>query len=402
MKSLACLVAFIVCALSIFSQLALKTSAEAKPVSLKNTESVFSLVNDSSESEGKANKAASRKSKPIISLNLPLTGELATYGQAVREGIEFAIRDFQGELPVQFDIEDNIGSSKEAVTIMRRQLEQDPMAYIVGVKPQAMAVQDELKKQRLPMFSYTFDTNLRPQGEDRIFRTWVSFRAEPELFLDYAKKRNAKRVAVLYVQVPIAEEEYSNYVIPGLKSQGTEELLVQAFPMETTDFRSIALKVKSFNPDLTIICGFSQNLQPLVREMNLFHLVHNGNTIGSYDFLDLASVLQNSELEGIKFTTPKFITRKNEAKTKAWYDRFEAAFNKKPLYTHAYAYDMAQIIFHAASNVTNESRDNWTKAIQATKLDGITGRLEFDEQGDLPQAVELGVFRNGEVVAALD
>ena len=82
-----------------------------------------------------------------------------------------------------------------------------------------------------------------------------------------------------------------------------------------------------------------------------------------------------------------------------WKRKFATHFKKQPLYTHAYAFDMADMVISAANALGDEcSSQNLEKALMSLDKQGITGRLKFDEQGDLVPSVEIGVFRDGKVV----
>ncbi len=304
---------------------------------------------------------------------------------------------------VVFNWGDNQSEAKNAVNVLRRQLLTKPDLYISGVKPQAMAIKDQVTKLGIPNFLWTFDVSVRPNGEKNNFRSWVNFKIESPLFINYANKIAAKRVAIIYVQLPHTDEEYQTLIIPGLKDIGVTDIMVEPYQMDLSDFRSMTLRIKKFNPDLLILSGFPENLSPMIRSLSEQDMLTDGNTVASYDLLDAASLLPSKMIKGIRVSAPLFVTRKNELPTiRDWYAKFEAKYHKAPLYTHAYAYDMANIINEAASRFANPTnKKTMTELIQETSLDGITGKLTFDESGDLPASVEVGVFRDGVAVPDL-
>jgi ABC-type branched-subunit amino acid transport system substrate-binding protein len=64
----------------------------------------------------------------------------------------------------------------------------------------------------------------------------------------------------------------------------------------------------------------------------------------------------------------------------SWKDEFEKRFNHEPLYTHAYAYDMAAVIYSIVGK--NDDR-SVSQRLQGVALTGITGALKFDAEGDV-------------------
>lgn len=334
-----------------------------------------------------------------IACNVPLTGALATYGVAIRQGVELALSDdkVHGGVPVHFNWEDNQSEAKYAVTAAQKQLMADPEIYISGVKPQYMAIQNLIAQTKIPHFVWAFDTVLRPKGEHN-FRTWVNFKVEPQLFINYAKLQGAKRVAIVYVQLPHTEEEYVDHIIPGLKESGISELHVEPYQMDLNDFRGLAARVKNFSPDLLILSGFHDNLLALVPAFYQLGLIQGANTVFSYDLLDASSLLPPKMLEGVRVSTPRFLLNTNDQHIESWKSRFREKFGQNPLYTHAYAYDMTNILLKAARQLQrHSSAKEWMNALDGIHLQGITGPLTFDEQGDLLPQIELAHIHQGVV-----
>jgi branched-chain amino acid transport system substrate-binding protein len=335
-----------------------------------------------------------------VAANLPLSGPLATYGVAVREGATFALEQAgpAGTPTLKFDWQDNAGDPKTAITIMQRQFLDNPAIYISGVKPQTMAILGQIAQRGLPHFVWIFDPQINATTKNN-FRTWVSYKIEPQVYFDYVEKRHAKRISILYVQLPHTLEEFERLVVPGLKARGITDIQVQAYDFGRTDFKDLAAKIKAFGPDLLILNGFQTELVGMVRSLRPLSLISDGNTIATYDMLDAASILGPDELEGIRVVEPLFVTRPSVEPVASWRKSFQARFNKAPLYTDAFAFDMVQIIRDAGRRVgPNPTSAQWISALRATDIPGITGELKFDQDGDLITPLEVGVYRSGTLV----
>jgi ABC-type branched-subunit amino acid transport system substrate-binding protein len=134
----------------------------------------------------------------------------------------------------------------------------------------------------------------------------------------------------------------------------------------------------------------------MIKAFNTQNLLRSKNAVATYDLLDAAPLLSPEEIEGIRVTIPKFLLETDNPRVSQWIDAFERRFHKRPLYTHAYAYDMAKIFMSGASRLGSScSPDRLYEVLATTNEEGVTGKLKFDEQGDLPPSVALGVFRNG-------
>ena len=104
-------------------------------------------------------------------------------------------------------------------------------------------------------------------------------------------------------------------------------------------------------------------------------------------------------MEGIRAVVPRFVTNSGEEKFSQWSKRFKERFGRNPLYTDAYSYDMVSIIHDTSKRLKlPATSQQWIEALRATNLEGITGSLSFDKDGDLVTPLEIGVFRNGKIV----
>jgi branched-chain amino acid transport system substrate-binding protein len=345
-----------------------------------------------------------QKGVPIrVAANVPMTGVLSYYGNAIREGATMAVEELaKAGDPIQFNVDwqDNGSDPKNTVSIMQQQYLKPLDIYVAGVKPQVMAIKDEISAKGTPHFTFTFDAYVNKNSTNN-FRTWPNYKIEPPVYLEYARSRGARRVAMSYVQLPHASEEFNAFVIPGLKAMGVSDIYAEAFDLGRKDFKDLAVKIAAFKPDLIILNGFQADLVGMLRAMRPLGLIKDGNTIFTYDLLDSAKILGPDELEGLHLVAPVFDTRPDREKTKQWRDRFTARYKKAPDYTHAYAYDMIFIINDAAKRLTFPATpQQWIAAIRATNTEGVTGPLRFDEDGSLATPVELGVYRNGKLQPA--
>lgn len=340
------------------------------------------------------------ESRPLkVALNLPLSGGLAVYGKSVEEGVRIALDEEAGIKDLlELDFQDNEGMAKNAVTIANKQLNSSPDIYVSGIKPQQMAIKDILAKVDVPHFEWIFDVNVRPNGEKNNFRTWVNFKDEPQIFIEYAKELHAKKVAIIYVSLPSTDEEYNTLIVPGLKSLGAD-VYVQPYQMDLTDFAGMVLNVRKYKPDLLIISGFAENLPPMIKRLNEQNLVKNKNIISTYDLIDAIPLVRPEWMEGLRVAAPLFLTRKDEdLNIKSFYERFKTKYGRDPIYTHAYAYDMAKILIEASKVKSKEPTKHLSDIIQGLDLEGITSRLKFNEEGSLPLSIERAVVRSGKVV----
>ena len=233
------------------------------------------------------------RKKVKVDANLPISGELAIWGSSIRDGATLSLRDLEKSDPMgpklNFDWQDNAGSPQSAVSIFQKQFLEPPALYVSGIKPQLMAIKDQIDAKGAPNFVWIFDVSIN-QNSNNNFRTLVSYKIEAPVYLKYAKQLQPKRVAIIYTFLPHAEEQFQKLVIPGLKEMGVEAVFPEAYDLGVKDFKDIANKVKEFKPDLIILNGFQNTLVGIVRALRPLGLITDGNTIGTYDMIDAKKI----------------------------------------------------------------------------------------------------------------
>ena len=336
-----------------------------------------------------------KKEKDTISIafNLPLSGELATYGVAIRDGVLFAIENISKNDSItkfRSDFQDNAGTPRNAVNIFLKQKRRNPDVYVSGVKPQTMSIIDQVETLNIPHFTWIFDAFVTERYQN-VFRTWVNYKMESEKILEYVDRVDAKKVAITFVQLPHTEEQYLEIIIPELEKRNIE-YVVERYNIEKGDFRDIATRFRAFTPDLMLINGFKANLIPLVRNFREYALFEDGNALFTFDLLDASEELSNELLEGLKLVVPQFETREDNVQ---WKNSFRSSFNREPRYTDAYAYDMLFAIYEAYKRSGNTS--NIQSNLLSMDFEGITGNVKFDKSGDLIVSLDIATYKNGKL-----
>lgn len=338
-----------------------------------------------------------------VAANFPLSGDLAFYGAEFRDGMLMAVADNASKLPdgvqISFDWGDNRFSARDAATVLQRQLQTPPAIYTSALKPQVMAVEQEVAKAGIPHLAWVLDLTPNPSNTSNNFRTWVSFTLETAVFFEHAKKLQAKNVVLSFVSLPSSEAAYAQHLAGRLKNELGAEVTIERFNpnVAAEDFRNIAARIAARKPDLIMVNGFVPQMVALIRGLRPLGVIKDGNTMAALDMLDAAGALTPQESEGIIVAAPPFMVNPTEAQ-KAWTARFEQKYGRKPSYHAAFAYDGGVTIVDAASRLKlPASNSDWLKTILATNTKGVTGDIRFGADQSLVTQLNKAVYRNGEL-----
>jgi branched-chain amino acid transport system substrate-binding protein len=323
-----------------------------------------------------------------IACNVPMTGDLATYGESIRDGMLLAQADLKEQDPsftMDIDFEDNASKANLALNIFNKQKMGKIDYYISGVKPQTMTIIDGVEKLNIPHFTWIFDAYVT-QKYNNAYRCWVNYRVEAEYIKRFVEEKQAKKVALVYVQLPHTDELVNTILIPFLKEKGIE-YIVEPYDSGKTDFKDIATKLKSSGIDAVYVNGFKFNLIGIAKAFEDYNINTTCNNLYTYDFMDAKEELNDVITSHINYIVPSYEIDQSQQK-KDWQERFTAKFHRAPRYTDAYAYDMTFAIYQSVKE---------NKPIKDITFEGITGKVEFDETGDIVTKLYIINYTNQEI-----
>ncbi len=337
-----------------------------------------------------------------VACNLPMSGYIGYYGQWIQNGFEMAKADRQDELDslginFKFDYQDNKGETIEAVNIFQKQLLAKPDIYMSGITSQTTAIIDQIEKRNLPHMLWSWTPLEIVKGKNE-FRCWVNYGVEGKHITEYSLSKEPKKVAYIYLDILGAKVQCREVVIPALKSENENiELYVEEYPIETSNFKNIALKVKNFDADVIVISGFKEHIINMTKDFQSYN-IDKSKVICSMDLLDSVNEVSNDVLESYHVAAPaSSIPSLRSEYTNEWIDRFVAANDRQPLYTEAYAYDAMNMLIEAAKIAKHEDCAI-EEALFRVDIEGVTGSLKFAENGEISDNLHVACFKDGILV----
>jgi len=202
----------------------------------------------------------------------PFTGPAAGLGLEAKKGIEFAVAQFNAAggsdgKKVELVSYDDRGNRAEAVSVVRKMIENDGVQAIVGgsLSLTSIAAAPVVNEAKIPMVAAYSNAVGVVKGEDHIFR-WASVAdVQGWVMVHHAmKERNLKTFAIL-----MQDEEYGRGISNGAE-RAIEELkgkvvYKKAFAPAEREFRAIMTEVKALGVDSVIMSGFSPSLTSAAR-----------------------------------------------------------------------------------------------------------------------------------------
>lgn len=336
-----------------------------------------------------------------VACNFPMSGDLSFYGQYLHDGITMAMDELKDsmdgqDVAIEYNYEDNHSTTKDAVTAFNKHKLTGFDVYASCCTAQSMAIQDLVEQTNKPHFIWSFYP-LSLQPNDNIFRVWIDMAYEGDCFIRYIEQKRPKTVAFVYQNLSSTNEQFNKRIGPAVEKFGVKVVYNESYDTEKKDFKDIITKLSTLKPDMYILYGFQNQLAEIIKNLNAYGLKKEGNILCSFDFLDVQNVLDAKLLDGIVTNIPRFIID-DDARIVKWRNDFEKRYNRKPLFTDAYAYDFAYIMYEAAKCLKEDPSENFNEAFSKVNRSGISGPLSFDLTGQINNNIVTCMFKDGNYV----
>ena len=238
--------------------------------------------------------------KVKVGISLALTGALAEYGEAVRNGIELARKDrpelFTG---IEFIYEDDAYDPKRGIANFRKfeTIDKVDLIYTWGAEP-SISLAPLAERSKLPFITQSPLVSLT-KGRKYVLRFQYNDDKHGKVITEYFKKKGINKIGMLMSDLSFFEI-LSRGIEKHLKPRQQYEIITSVLPNEM-DFRSIIKGKKLEQYDIVGVYLLPGQLRVFYKQLK--ELGVEINTFGTTTF-ESTSVLSDVMplLEGIPYT----------------------------------------------------------------------------------------------------
>jgi len=334
--------------------------------------------------------------RPIkIGLAVPLTGEVAGFGEGVLTGVELAVKEINAKGGVSgrkivIVAEDTMCDESSGATALTKLVTVDRVDGLIGplCSGAAGAGLPVVVQYNVPTVMIASAPQLTSLGEN-IFRVYPSDTFEGSASAELMIAEDASSVAVLYVQNDWGVGIHDVFVDSFESLDGDVVMSIGVSP-EIVDVRTELLKMMRAGPDVLYVVGYPDLSSSFVRQAK--ELGWNGLIVGTPAGFEIESSLMNPASEGVIYVASRMSNGKEFA------DRVEVYTGKKSEFFTPLAYDATQVLGLAMSEGVGSSKV--IANLRETAHQGEAFELiSFDSVGDLQTAdFDVKVIRDGEGV----
>jgi len=339
-----------------------------------------------------------------IGVIAPLSGPLSAGGVGVRNSVDLAIKQANdaGKIKgwkIVLAPEDDTGTPDVGANAAAKLSDDKSVVAVVGPGTSSVAekVAPVLSSQHVVIVSPSTTNPALTQGTDPArkarpfewyFRVATTDAIQGPFAANFAYNTIGKRNVVVIHD----KKTYGQGLALQFKAQfeklGGKVPTVETVEPDDKDFSAVLTRLKRFNPDLIYFGGeypVASLLTSQADQQGLKVPFMGGDGIFDKTYIDVAKQAG----EGDYATSIGAPTDQLPA-AKVFVDAYTAARYPDPYTAYgAYAYDAANVIIEALSKVlpgqkkiTDDLRVKFRQALQDGSIDGVTGRVAFDEFGD--------------------
>ncbi len=334
----------------------------------------------------------------------PTSGQIAHLGKDNENGARLAVEEANAKgimvdgkkVKIELLTEDDAADGKQATQVAQKLMDAKVVGVVghlnSGTSIPASAIYNTAGVAQISPSAT--NPKLTNQGFKGVFRMVANDIAQGAAIGNYAVKgMGGKKIAIIDDKtaygVGLADETEK-----AVKAAGAAIVIREALANEKEqDFKGVLTKVKAKNPDVIVFGGMDAQAGPMVKQMKALGIKAkfiSGDGAKSSELIKLAG----DAGEGV-YATEAGLPKEKMPQGAAFYDKFKAKFNADVQVYAPFTYDATNVLIAAISKVGTDPA-KIIDAIKATSMDGVTGKIAFDDKGDIKDgAVTVSVIKGG-------
>lgn len=322
-----------------------------------------------------------------IGATVPLTGDLASFGNGEKSAMEIAVNEINSAggingKKLELVIEDTKCDAKEGVSVANKLINIEKVPVIVGevCSGPTLAMAPLAEQSKTILFATAASSPKITNAGDYVFRDYPSDSYQGKFAAEYAYNKLGKRKAgLLYMQIDYGIGVKDSFK-ERFKELGGQIVSEENFAQNSKDMRTQLTKVKESNPDVIYFVGYNEEAVTFIQQSKALDI---NTQVVSTETFDDPSIVQKvgDSANGIIFV--KLDTPTNE--------KFKTAMKDKTgsdqiLIGSPNAYDAVHILANAMKKVGTDPTKIKDELYKVKDYRGISGTITIDSNGDLTSA----------------
>ena len=329
----------------------------------------------------------------------PLTGDAASYGTSVKNGAQIAVDEINAAGGVngqKFELmfEDDQCDAEKSVNAYNTLMDKGANA-IVGATTSACSIAVSAASVNDGILQIT------PSGsaadctkESNTFRICFTDPVQGETMAKSMTDRGLKNVAIIYDN----GDEYSKGIhdafVAKFKEFGGNIAADESFTSGDVDFNTQLTKIKSSGADCLFLPIYYTEVAYITDQAAALGMTLPLFGCDGWDGVIKQLNGDTSKINGATFLTP-FVSTDPDEKVKKFVETYKTLYNAEPDQFAADSYDAVYAIKLAIEKAGDTSSEALIAAMTQITVDGLTGEMTFDENGEPIKSAKFAVIKDG-------
>ena len=344
-----------------------------------------------------------------VGVNYELTGNNATYGTNLNDGLQMAIEEInqQGGVlgkKIESVILDNKSDATESANVSTRLATRENVIALLGpaTSGATKAAIPAAMDNKIPLISASAtadDVTLNADGsvKEYVFKTCFNDSFQGVMMAQFGyNELGLKKASVLADTTSDYAQGLSKAFQETFTELGGEVLSVEAYAAGDTDFRAVLTNLKGKNPEFLYVPGYYEEVGLIIRqarELGLDVPILGGDGYESPKLLELAG---KDALNQVYYSS-HYSPMDDSEIVAAFKEKFRAKFNKEPDAFNALGYDLGYLLADALERAGETDSEKLKVALQETEgFVGVTGTLTIDQFHNPVKSVTIIELKDGE------
>jgi len=339
-----------------------------------------------------------------IGIVAPLSGALTALGVGIRNGADLAVKQANEAKKIKgwkivLAPEDDTATPDVGAAAATKLSDDKAVMAVIGTLNSSVAekVAPILNNQHVVMVSPSntnpsltqgTDPNKKARPFEYYFRVATTDAIQGPFAANFAYNTAGKRNVVVIHDKKTYGQGLALQFKTQFEKNGGKVPAVETVEPDDKDFSAVLSRVKRFNPDMIYFGGeypAASLLTSQADQQGLKVPLMGGDGIFDKTYIDVAKQAGEGD-----FATSVGAPTEQLPTAKAFVDAYAAAKYPDPYSAYgAYAYDAANVIIEGLSKVLPDQnkiddalRAKFRQAVQDGSIDGVTGKVSFDQFGD--------------------
>lgn len=328
-----------------------------------------------------------------VGLITPLTGDVKTYGESVKNAFEIAVDEANRAggvagmkiVPVVVDDRNDPTEASNAANLL---IYQQKVRAIVGsvTSKASIPVSDVAQSAKIPTISPSATnpkvTVADGKRKDFVFRSCFIDPFQGKVMAKFARESLSKeRAGVLYDASNDYSKGIAEYFGEAFRTMGGTVVAYESYGRDDVDFSALLTKVKASGADVLFLPDYYNKVGLIAKQARERGI--RATLIGpdGWDSPDLVKVAGEA-VEGGYFSN-HYSPDDTRPEVVAWVKKYKEKFGQTPDALGTLAYDATNVLLEAIRRANSDDPVKIREALASIKgFQGVTGESAMDENGN--------------------